>query len=213
MPTTNSCCLIVYAKAPVPGQVKTRLVPALDFEAAALLHTALVERALSTAKRSGIAAIELCCAPDSRHGFFRSCAEDFNVVLTEQGEGHLGERMLRTLTCTLMSHQSAIIIGADCPALTGKHIADAARALSTHDVVLTPAEDGGYVLIGSRGVELHLFDDIEWGSDKVLAQQYLNLEKAGLTWHEMPTLWDVDRPDDLPRLKALKPSLEFFWPS
>ena len=213
VPITNSGCLIVYAKAPEPGQVKTRLAPALDIEAAALLHTALVERALSTAKRSGIAAIELCCAPDSRHSFFRSCAEDFDLTLTEQGEGELGERMLRTLTRALMSHQSAIIIGADCPALTGKHIADAARALVTHDIVLTPAEDGGYVLIGARRVELHLFDGIEWGTDTVLAQQRRNLEKAGLIWHEMPTLWDVDRPDDLPRLKALRPALEFFWPS
>ena len=193
--------------------VKTRLAPALGLEAAALLHTALVERALATAKRSELAAIELCCAPDSRHGFFETCAEDFDVALTEQGEGTLGERMLRTVTRALLSHDAAIIIGADCPALTIKHIAGAARKLSAHDVVLTPADDGGYVLIGARRVNEKMFDGIEWGSDKVLAQQRRNFEKLGFTWHEMPTLWDVDRPEDLPRLKALKPVFEFFWPS
>ena len=213
MPITNNCGLIVFAKAPVPGTVKTRLVPAVDFETAALLHTALVERALDTAKRSELAAIELCCAPDSRHGFFESCAEDFGVALTEQGEGNLGERMLRTLTRRLASHAALIIIGADCPALTAKHIAGAASTLRAHDVVLTPAEDGGYVLIGATRVDEKMFDGIEWGSNQVLAQQRRNLEKLGFTWHEMPTLWDVDRPEDLPRLKALKPVFEFFWPS
>lgn len=212
MPTANSCVLIVFAKAPVPGTVKTRLSPAVDGETAALLHTALVERALDTANRSELAAIELCCAPDSRHGFFETCAEDFDVALTEQGEGNLGERMLRTLARALVSHSTAIIIGADCPALTPEHITGAARTLSAHDVVLTPAEDGGYVLIGARRVDEKMFDGIEWGSDKVLAQQCRNLDQSGFTWHQMPTLWDVDRPEDLPRLKALKPVFEFFWP-
>ena len=209
----TDCCLIVYAKAPVPGQVKTRLAPALDGETAALLHTALVERALDTAQRSGMAGVELCCTPDTGHSFFRACADDFAVVLTEQGTGNLGERMLRTLKRALQSHDAAIIIGADCPALTGKHLADASRALAGHDVVLSPAEDGGYVLIGARRTDARLFAGIEWGSAEVLAQQRRNLRGLGWSWHEMPTLWDVDRPEDLARLKALRPALEFFWPA
>ena len=211
--TESSCCLIIYAKAPVPGQVKTRLMPALDGETAALLHTALVERALVTARQSGLAPVELCCAPHSRHSFFQACADDFEVVLTEQGDGNLGERMRRTLQAALGDHDAAIIIGADCPALTGKHVARAARALAEHDVVLTPADDGGYVLIGARRVEAAMFDGIDWGTHQVLEQQRGQLRAAGLSWHEMEMLWDVDRPEDLPRLRALRPALEFFWPT
>ena len=208
----NSCRLIVYAKAPIPGQVKTRLLPALGAENAALLHVALVERALTIARDSGLAR-ELCCAPDATHGFFQTCAEDFDVTLTSQGEGALGERMLCTLARALQSHPAAMIIGGDCPALTGTHVATAARALAEHDIVLTPADDGGYVLIGARRVHAAMFEGIEWGTRRVLEQQRRQLRAAGLSWAEMETLWDVDRPEDLPRLKALKPPLEFFWPA
>ena len=208
----NSCRLIVYAKAPIPGKVKTRLLPALDAEHAALLHAAMVERALTIAHDSGLA-LELCCAPDATHSFFQTCAEDFDVTLTSQGEGALGERMLRTLERALQSHSAAMIIGGDCPALTGKHVATAARMLAEHDIVLTPAADGGYVLIGARRVHAAMFEGIEWGTRRVLEQQRRQLRAAGLSWAEMETLWDVDRPEDLPRLKALKPPLEFFWPA
>ncbi len=211
--TENNACLVIYAKAPVPGQVKTRLAPALDGETAALLHTALVERALNTAQQSGVSRVELCCAPDANHSFFQACADDFDVMLSEQGEGHLGERMLRTLERALASHDAAIIIGADCPALTARHVGEASRALAGHDVVLTPAEDGGYVLIGARRADAGMFDAIDWGSASVLVQQRQALERLGFSWHEMPTLWDVDRPEDLPRLRALKPPLEFHWPA
>jgi hypothetical protein len=208
----NNAVLIVFAKAPVPGEVKTRLAPALDAETAALLHAALVERALVIAQKSGIEQIELCCAPDSTHTFFETCAEDFDIALTEQGEGNLGQRMLRALQRGIEEHGRAIIIGADCPALTGKHIDEAARALQQHDAVLTPAEDGGYVLIGASGTADSMFDDIDWGSGTVLASQRRNFAALNFRVHEMPTLWDVDRPEDLLRLKALKPPLEFFWP-
>ena len=210
--TENDCRLIVFAKAPVPGQVKTRLAPALDGEMAALLHTALVERALDTAQRSGIGEIELCCAPDTTHSFFETCADDFDVMLTEQGEGNLGDRMLRALQHALTECEAAIVIGSDCPALTARHLKEAAAALEAHDAVLTPAEDGGYVLIGATRTDARMFDDVEWSSGKVLEQQRRNFTARGFHWHEMATLWDVDRPEDLARLKALKPPLEFFWP-
>ncbi len=204
---------MVFAKAPVPGTVKTRLTPALDEEMAALLHVALVERTLNTARESGVATIELCCAPDTQHSFFSTCAEDFGASLMPQGEGHLGDRMLAAFARALKIHRAAIIVGADCPALTGRHIAEAAAMLATHDAVLTPAEDGGYVLIGLTRTDPRMFEDIEWGGDQVLARQRQNFSALGYRCHKMPMLWDVDRPEDLPRLKALKPPLEFFWPA
>ena len=204
---------IVFAKAPVPGEVKTRLIPALGSEHAAMLHTALTERAIETAQRSGATDVELCCAPDIEHAFFQACAEDFDVLLTAQGDGDLGERMLRTLDRAIGEYGCAIIIGADCPALTAQHIAGAARMLNKHDVVLTPAEDGGYALIGATRTHTAMFSAIDWGTDVVLEQQRRNLVACGLATHEMETLWDVDRPEDLPRLKALKPPLDYFWPA
>ncbi len=205
--------LIVFAKAPVPGEVKTRLIPALDAEHAALLHAALAERALATALDTDAEAIELCCAPDDSHSFFQSCAEDFEIDLSTQGDGDLGARMLRAIDRGLEEFPRVVLIGADCPAMTASHIDAAAAALAGHDIVLTPAEDGGYALIGARRSHTDMFQGIDWGTATVLVQQRDNLQACKLSWHEMETLWDVDRPDDLPRLRALRPPLEFFWPA
>jgi uncharacterized protein len=207
----NNFVVIVFAKAPIPGQAKTRLIPALGAEQAALLHAALTERAITTAQKSGAEEVELCCTPNSEEAFFQYCAEDFDVALTEQGNGDLGQRMLRALDSALEHIERVIIIGADCPALTAKHIQTAAGELANADVVLMPAEDGGYVLIGATRTNPKMFDNIDWGTDSVLAEQQRNLAACGLTLIETDTLWDVDRPDDLPRVKALKPPLEFFW--
>lgn len=209
---SNNFIVIVFAKAPVPGHAKTRLIPAMGAEQAALLHAALAERAITTAQKSGAADVELCCTPDSDQSFFQYCGEDFDVTLSEQGEGDLGERMLRALNRTLEDVEQAIIIGADCPALSAKHIEAAARVLDNAQVVLMPAEDGGYVLIGATRTDPKMFDDIHWGTSSVLAEQRRNLSACGLTVMETDTLWDVDRPEDLARVKALKPPLEFFWP-
>jgi glycosyltransferase A (GT-A) superfamily protein (DUF2064 family) len=86
---TRDTRVVVFAKAPVPGEVKTRLVPVLDAVKAAMLHAALTERAVETALAAGDAA-ELCCAPDTGHVFFQDCAEEFGIDLSEQGPGDLG---------------------------------------------------------------------------------------------------------------------------
>ena len=102
--------VIVFAKAPIPGQAKTRLIPALGAEQAALLHAALAERAIVTAQKTAATEVELCCAPNSEHAFFQYCAEDFAVSLTDQGDGDLGERMLRALDSALEHIERVIII-------------------------------------------------------------------------------------------------------
>ncbi|MBL8510911.1 MAG: TIGR04282 family arsenosugar biosynthesis glycosyltransferase [Betaproteobacteria bacterium] len=208
----NDFAVLIFAKAPEPGQVKTRLIPALGAEHAALLHTALTERLIETAQQSGADYVELCCAPDADHAFFHDCQEDFDVALGEQGGGNLGERMLRALNRVLKVHPKVIVVGADCPALTAAHMSAAAAALDAVDVVLAPAEDGGYTLIGARRTHPAMFDGTDWGSETVLAEQRRNLDACGLSRLEIETLWDVDRPEDLPRLRELKPPLLFFWP-
>ncbi len=203
--------VLVFAKAPVPGSVKTRLIPSLGADHAAMLHAALVERALLTATRSQ-AEVLLACTPSADEHFFIECAEDFDIDLTAQGEGDLGERMLRALNAALESHSRAAIVGADCPVVTAKHIDAALGALGAHDVSIIPAEDGGYVLIAARRTHPAMFADIAWGTNTVMAQQRRALAAVGLSLHESAPLWDVDRPDDLARLKALKPPLAYSWP-
>ena len=205
--------IVVFAKAPVAGEVKTRLIPALGAEGATKLHIALTERVLQTAVSSG-ADVVLSGAPDVAHAFFKSCAAIFGVSLTGQlRDGDLGARMLHAVTHALESWQRVVIVGADCPALTVSHFGQAIDQLATHDVVLTPADDGGYVLIGARRTHSAMFDGIAWGYDAVLKQQRARLLATGLSCHEMTPLWDVDRPEDLARLISLQPPLAFVWPT
>jgi uncharacterized protein len=213
--------VIIFAKAPIPGTVKTRMIPALGEMGAAMLHMALVERAIENVARH-CDSVELCCAPDASDPYFASLVDDFanadeddteteiEISLTAQGDGDLGERMLRALDRALKHDSHAAILGADCPSVSAKDIANAEAALANHDVVLIPAEDGGYVFIAAKRVAATMFDNIVWGTSQVLVQQRAALTRAGLNWCELDTRWDVDEPADLARLKTLKPPLSFF---
>jgi glycosyltransferase A (GT-A) superfamily protein (DUF2064 family) len=100
-----------------------------------------------------------------------------------------------------------LVIGTDCPVLEVAHLQQAAAALATHDAVLIPAEDGGYVLIGLRRAQPEVFADVAWGTPQVLATTRQRLRSAGLSLRELPALWDIDRPADLARLLATRPDL------
>jgi rSAM/selenodomain-associated transferase 1 len=197
---------MVFAKAPTPGEVKTRLAPVLGEQAAAGLHRQLVARTLRTALAAAAGPVELWCAPQTQDEFFSDCARQFGVGLRGQGEGDLGARMARALECALEAGTPGLLIGSDCPPLTAEYLLDAAAALvDGNDAVIGPAEDGGYVLIGlARGPAAALFEDIAWGSGLVMQQTRLRLERLGWRWRELATLWDLDRPEDLPRLDRLR---------
>jgi hypothetical protein len=196
--------IIVFARAPVPGEAKTRLIPALGAEGAARLHARLVERTLATACAAGVGAVELCCAPDAAHPFFAACAARFGVALTAQGAGDLGARMHRALAAGL----PAALVGSDCPAMTPDYLRAADAALRDDcDLVLGPAEDGGYTLVGANRLDPGCFGHIAWGGAGVMAAQRLRLRACGLRWTELAPLWDVDRPGDLERLRVLQPEL------
>ena len=187
----------MFARAPVAGRVKTRLVPLLGEQGAARLHARLVEKTLKTARASGIERIDLYCSPGIEADFFKKMRKKFNVCLRSQGRGSLGDRMYRALrrnTC-------AVLVGSDCPSLRPADLRAAARALREGaDAVLSPAEDGGYALIGVRRAARALFTGIEWGSAQVLAQTRRRLRRLRWRWTELRTLWDVDRPEDVLRL-------------
>lgn len=190
--------LIVFARAPVPGRVKTRLAPLLGETGAARLHARLVEKTLRTARAAGFGDVYLYCSPGTRGRFFRSMQERFGVRLRSQGPGDLGDRMYRALS----RHPGAVLIGSDCPALRPSDLRAALRALRAGaDAVLSPAEDGGYPLIGLRRASRRLFDGVSWGSARVLEQTRRRLARLGWRWTELRTLWDVDRPEDVARLR------------
>jgi rSAM/selenodomain-associated transferase 1 len=191
--------IIVFAKAPVPGEAKTRLIPAVGAVGAARVHERLVDRALETACAAGLGPVELCCAPDASHLFFAARAARFGVALTEQGPGDLGARMRRALAARLPS----VLIGSDCPAMTPEYLREADRALAEgHDAVLGPAEDGGYVLVATGQDHPDAFAGIRWGGPHVMAEQRARFRALGWRWTELATLWDVDRPEDLDRMRA-----------
>lgn len=204
MPRTSSDNrLLVFARTPRLGAVKTRLIPVLGEEGASALHARLVERTLATARASGIGQVELWCAPDTDDPFLRFCGGRYGISLVAQCEGDLGKRMLYAFQQVLTSTARAILIGTDCPALTAKHLRDADRMLAKgQDAVFIPVEDGGYALIALRRCAVQLFDGIAWGGADVMDQTRERLSTLGWQWQELESLWDVDRPEDYQRLLA-----------
>ena len=193
-PIRAESVVIVFARAPLAGRVKTRLVPRLGAAGAARLQERLVRAALRIASRRPT---ELHVT--RRHAFFRS----LKVRLRMQRGGNLGERMHHALRGALRRYRSAVLIGADCPALTPADLRRAVRWLQAGiDVVFAPAEDGGYALIAARRISAQVFAEVEWGSAEVLAQTIRNLERARLRHRLLRTVWDVDRPADLERLRS-----------
>ena len=178
--------VLVFSRRAVPGRVKTRLVPRLGEWRAARLQARLTSHALRTARAAA-------CGPVELHDTARQRGAD------------LGERMHRALSRALQRHRAAIVIGSDCPALRPADVARAARLLAGGcDVVLAPAEDGGYVLIGMRRISPRLFSGIEWGGPDVYAATVRKLDALGYRWRALRLLWDVDRPQDLERLRGLR---------
>lgn len=193
--------VLVFAKAPQPGTVKTRLIPMLGAQGAAALHARLVEHTLATVCAAHAGVLELHCAPDAADPFFQHCGGKYGLALATQRGGDLGERMHCAFAGALATAARVILIGTDCPALTARHLRQAQLALvDGNDAVFVPAEDGGYALIGLARNDARLFENIPWGSAQVMAQTRERLRSLHWRWHELDTLWDVDRPADYRRL-------------
>jgi len=202
--TSCDALTIVFAKAPRAGEVKTRLIPLLGAEGAAALHRQLVQRTLVTTTDAGLGPVELHAAPTVNDAFLQDCARRFGVALLPQLGENLGTRMCNAFDEGLARHSRVLIVGTDCPVLTTQHLDAAQAALASgNDAVLIPAEDGGYALIGLARCDTHLFENIEWGGNAVLAATRERLKSLKWRWHEMETLWDVDRPDDYRRWSEL----------
>ncbi len=191
--------LQIFSKAPIAGKVKTRLIPTLGEQGAADLQQKLVKYCLQ--KFSQIFSVQLWCHPDESHPFFYECKTEFNLSLHRQQGSDLGERMANALASSVPN--PTILIGTDCPSLTVALIQKAFTTLQQYQVVLGPAEDGGYVLIGMQQKLPELFVDVPWGSPVVFKATRSHLANLELKWYELPIQWDVDRPEDFIRLKRI----------
>jgi hypothetical protein len=204
MPSISAAAIAIMAKAPIPGLTKTRLIPSIGAHAAAVLQERLTERAVKTASAADTGPVTLWCTPDVTHPSFQDLAARFPLVLKQQPDGDLGARMLGAIAA---NNGPTLVIGTDCPALSSVHLRHATRALDDANVVLIPAEDGGYVLIGMRAVHEELFSGIAWGAASVFQETRARISSLGLKAIELPALWDIDTEDDLARFERTFPEM------
>ncbi|MFA6162917.1 MAG: TIGR04282 family arsenosugar biosynthesis glycosyltransferase [Methylobacter sp.] len=197
--------LMIFCKAPIPGQVKTRLIPELTAEQAAELHIELSIKTLQRAVQSNLCPVQLWCTPTTDHDFFTASKTAYSLVLKQQQGANLGERMLHAFCSALADYSHALLMGCDCPSLTEQDLEQALTALSQeNEVVLAPAEDGGYVMIGLNQPHPELFDSMPWGTARVLNQTRGRIKLHKLRHHELSEQWDLDTPEDLERYRLLQ---------
>jgi uncharacterized protein len=196
-----STIVMIFAKAPVPGAVKTRLIPALGPAGAAQLALRMLEHALQTAAEAGLGPVQLHCAPDAGHAALRAAAARAAAKCLAQESGDLGERMRSALTAALQNSPRALLLGTDCPALDAGVLREADAALAAADSVFVPTADGGFALIGFRCEALaaidRVFAGIPWSTSRVMSVMRDHLLRAELHWTELATRVDVDEPADL----------------
>ena len=189
--------LIIFAREPVPGQVKTRLIPALGADGACSLHLKLLRRTIHTAMQCPGIQVELWTDSESCPVELRAMIADHSLRLRRQRGADLGRRMHHAIGDALDRSSGAVLIGSDCPDWRAEDLMQAFHKLQVNDVVLAPAMDGGYVLMGCRRLAIELFSGIPWGSEQVLAMTRKRLRSLEWRWHELPAHPDIDREPDL----------------
>ena len=200
----------VFCKAPVAGQVKTRLMTELTAQQAMQIHIELTEKILKRLHEAALCPIQLWCSPTTAFDFFQQMAKKYALSLHQQKGGGLGERMFQALNAGLQDFQQVLLIGCDCPSLREEDFNLAIAALKRGaDVVLAPTEDGGYSLIGLTQPQADLVSDVNmpWGTLQVLPLTRQRVKQQRLNLHEIGLQWDVDTPEDLARYRRQEDNL------
>jgi uncharacterized protein len=202
----KSTRIILFAKAPVAGRVKTRLIPVLGADGAAQLARRMLDHALNIASAADIGSLELCASPVPTHPDWHNIPLPAGIETSDQGDGDIGARMARAAQRGLANGQNVLLVGADCPALSAQHLRDAATALhdheNPHDAVLLPAQDGGYLLLGLKTYAASLFEDMPWSTARVAELTLARMAALGWRVAVLDALPDIDRPEDLIHLPA-----------
>ncbi|AQU83542.1 MULTISPECIES: TIGR04282 family arsenosugar biosynthesis glycosyltransferase [unclassified Halomonas] len=194
MPAEPPVTLHLLAKAPLPGQAKTRLIPCLGPEGAAQAHASMVRHCVATACDAlGAEHVTLWTSLDHQHPLFRELQTHYGITLAAQQQGDVGMRVRHALKSAL---GPAMVMGTDCPSITVAMLKQCSIALKSVPVVILPAEDGGYGLIGTHDDYPSLFENIPWGTDQVLNVTRQRLAAQALESVFPDTMWDIDRPED-----------------
>ncbi len=194
------------AKAPIEGQVKTRLIGPLTAEDAKQLYVAFLSDTFALMEavvdeRDELSLV-LCYTPEGEEEAFEEVEREGSLMIAQRGDG-LGERLINCFADVFaLGFDSIIAIGGDSPTLPEEMIGEAFDSLETeNDVVIVPAEDDGYCLIGMRQLHKRIFDDIPWSTGDVMAVTEARAKEAGLSLIVGPAWYDVDTPEELERLK------------
>ena len=204
-PETNGR-IVVFARAPRYGEVKTRLARAVG-AAAALAHYRTMLRDMLAVVREAMLQLpgldaELCVAGDDDDGECARLAALHGIALAAQAGASFGERLGGALERALRDGRIPVLVGSDAVSLTVGDLKDALAALRAHDAAFAPSEDGGFALVGLRRPIEGLFEGLPWGSDTLMAVTRRRLDELGVDWTQLRTLWDVDEEPDLRRWLA-----------
>lgn len=197
--------IVIFAKAPLPGFAKTRLIPALGASGAADLARRLLMQTVEQALAARVGPVELCIAPSVADPVWDTLSISAAVQWSNQGEGDLGERMARATQRVIECGDSVLLMGTDCPQLGAAQLRQASTALLRKDAVLLPTFDGGYALLGLNRFSPSLFAGIAWSTDTVAFETMHRLNALNWTVARCPTVHDIDVPADLAWLPATWP--------
>lgn len=198
----SAFALLIFAKFPEPGKVKTRLATSLGAHQAALLYEKFVQKILEMGERGGAQRVFVTMSPAEKIANFRDKFPGDYALFPQIDSTDLGERIIAAARHVFAEgYKKLLIIGTDSPNLPLAFLEEANRSLDLHDIVIGPAEDGGYYLIGAKEIHQRLFDGITWSSSEVLSQTIERAHNLNLHVHLLPTWYDVD---DLPSYQRLK---------
>ncbi len=197
-------CILQFTKAPVAGEVKTRLIPTLGAEGSLDLHRQLTRQTLEVALSAKVSQVQLWVSEKPEHPFFQEISRGLDLPIHVQQGLDLGERMTNAIAVALEKYRYVLLIGSDCPVLSGQYLEAAMASLASGaDTCLGPATDGGYVLIGARGDLGDALNGVDWGTSSVLKQTMQHFDHSGMSVELLPELWDVDTEADYQRMMAL----------
>lgn len=185
--------IVMFAKAPDPGKVKTRLTSHMSDIDAASFHEAFVLDTLDILATFNNTEIYLACYPDNKHRFFKEIEDDFDIKSFTQRGGDLGERIENAfLYLKGEGHKEIVVLGSDSPTLPVEILNEAFQRLKKNKLVIGPSLDGGYYLIGISGNVPELFSGIDWGTDKVFDETVKKAKESGLDFSVLPFWYDID---------------------
>lgn len=202
--------LIVFAKHPVPGKVKTRLARHCGDTVAADIAIVLLTETIKLASNAWPGPRKLYCWPDTESGLFKQLARDYDFELVAQCPGPLGDKMFSALANESKQHGSAAVMGADVPHCPQEVLSQGFELMSDNKSVIGPASDGGYYFLGLQKPDKEIFSDIDWGSEEVFVETIKRADVLGIKFKKLTVLQDIDNWQDLVAASENLPGLKKF---